>query len=164
MCRSLCWPPAWGRLEARAGGSVRTVTDPFLFSASDDEAEDFVARDESRAELAAGVREALEAGGFHRHDCYGAGGGFCINAHIRDEAVLVAWAAREATPHDTTSLERQVELIMQPALVAILAASGFDARPIPDGEDDAGCILVYGRADPPQWPPRTFFSSSPAGA
>jgi len=143
---------------------VRTVTDPFLFAASDDEAEHFVTRDESRAELAADVREALEAGGFHRHDSYGPGGGFHINAYIRDEAVLVAWTAREAIPHVTSVLERQVELIMQPALVAILATSGFDARAIPDGEDDAGCVLVYGHADPPAWPPRTFFSSSPVGA
>lgn len=140
------------------------MTDPFLFSAHDDAAEDLVTRDESRAGLATDIREALEAGGFHRHDAYGPGGGFHVNAYIRDEAVLVTWAAREATPHVTSPLERQVELIMQPALVGILAASGFDARPIPDGEDDAGCVLVYGHADPPGWPPRTFFSSSPAGA
>lgn len=37
---------------------------------------------------------------------------------------------------------------MRPALQAILTACGFAAQTIPEGQDDAGYILVTGRADP----------------
>ena len=160
---------------------MRSVTDPFLLSANDDEsapaapsagrndelalraglpraipgiapaeaAESFVTRAESRAELAAGLRRALEAAGFRQHDPRDAGGGFHIAAHLPDDGVLVSWATRQYTSHEPGSFENTIENIMQPALQAILAACGFAAQAIPEGHDYAGCILVIGRTDTP---------------
>jgi hypothetical protein len=103
------------------------------------------------APAAASIQRALESAGFHRHDPYGAGGGFHIATHVRDDGVLVCWAARREGPelrYQPDSYERAVERTMNPALVAILTAAGFTAEQIPENEDNAGCIVVRHRADP----------------
>ena len=160
---------------------MRSVTDPFLLSATDGESapaarpvsrnnelalrsglpqaildivpaeavEDYVTRVESWAELAAGLRQTLQAAGFHPHDPHSAGGGFHIASHARDDSILVTWATRQYTPDGPGSFENTVKNIMQPALQAILTADGFAAERIPEGHDDAGCILVTGRTDTP---------------
>jgi hypothetical protein len=111
--------------------------------------EDFVRRVESWAELTAALRQALEAAGFHQHEPWGAGGGFHIAAHVRDDGVLVSWATRQHTSCEPGSFENTIESIMQSALQAVLAACGFAAQAIPEGHDHAGCILVTGRPDAP---------------
>jgi hypothetical protein len=104
---------------------------------------------ESWTELAAGLCTALEAAGFRQHDPLSAGGGFHIAAHVRDDGVLVSWATWQDTSSEPGSAENTIETIMQSALQAILAASGYAAQMIPEGHDDAGCILVTGRSDTP---------------
>ncbi len=111
--------------------------------------EDFVTRVESWAELAAGLHQALDAAGFRQHDPWGEGGGFHIAAHVRDDGVLVFWATRQYSSCGPGSFEKAIENIMQPALQAILAACGFATETIPEGDDDAGCILVTGRTETP---------------
>ena len=106
---------------------------------------------EARARLAPiadDVHEALEAAGFHAHDPYSTGGGFHIAIHMYDDAVLVCWAARQQTADRVGPLERAVEGIMNPAVQAILQSSGFSSRIIPEGEDNAGCVMVFGRGGP----------------
>ena len=112
--------------------------------------ESFVTRVESWAELAADLRQELEAAGFHQHDPSSAGGGFHIAAHLRDDGVLVSWATRRYASCEPGSFESTVENIMRPALQAILAARGFAAQAIPEGHDDAGYILVTARTDTPE--------------
>jgi hypothetical protein len=162
------------------------VTDPFLFSAHDEEfeaegqlagrieelalrsglpravldrmpaeavgvVEEFVTRVESWADLVSDLREVLEAAGFRQHDPRGEGGGYHIAAHVRDDGVLVSWATRQYKASGPGSFEYTVERTVQSALEEVLGACGFAAQPIPDGQDDAGCILVTGRPAIPEW-------------
>jgi hypothetical protein len=115
--------------------------------ASAEAAENFVTRIESWAELVAGLRQALEAAGFRQHDPRGAGGGFHITAHLRDDGVLVSWVVRQDMSSAPGSFGSTIENVMRSALQAILTACGFAAQAIPEGHDDAGCILVTGRTD-----------------
>jgi hypothetical protein len=112
-------------------------------------AQDFVMRVERWADLSAGLRQALEAAGFHQHEPWSAGGGYHIAAHVRDDGVLVSWATKQYSAHDPGSFENTIENIMQPTLQAILAACGFAAQTIPEGHDCAGYLLVTGRTDAP---------------
>jgi hypothetical protein len=157
---------------------VRSVTDPFLLSANDDElapeprptgrnAEQAhprgtgfvldeaeiragVARSARRwAPLVARIHAALETAGFHQHDPYSEGGGYHTATHVRDDGVLICWAARYDDPetlYQPDTYERAVERIMNPVLLAIVTAAGFAAWQIPDEEDNGGCIVVTGSA------------------
>lgn len=159
---------------------MRSVTDPFLLSASgndpapaakpdsrkDDLArragvpravldivpvehiEAFVTRVESWADLSADLRRTFKAAGFRQHDPWGPGGGFHIASHLSDDGVLVSWATTEYTTDAPGTFEHTVTQIMQPALQAILASCGFAAQTIPDGQDNAGYLLVTGHTDP----------------
>ena len=110
--------------------------------------EDCVARVEAWADLSAAIHRTLENAGFHQHDLRGEGGGFHIASHVRDDGVLVSWEARQYAPTDGPgSFSYKVERVMRPALREILAASGFEAQPVPEDEDNAGYILVTGLAD-----------------
>jgi hypothetical protein len=108
--------------------------------------EDYVTRVESWAELVTSLRQTLQAAGLAQHDPHSTGGGFHIASHARDDGVLVTWATRQYTSHEPGSFENTVANIMQPALQAILAANGFAAEKVPEGDDDAGCILVTAMA------------------
>jgi hypothetical protein len=113
--------------------------------------EEFVTRVESWADLVGELREVLEAAGFRQHDPRGEGGGYHIAAHVRDDGVLVSWATTQYKASGPGSFEYTVERVVQPALREVLAASGFEAQQIPDGHDDAGCILVTGRPTTTEW-------------
>jgi hypothetical protein len=159
--------------------NVRSVTDPFLLSAGDDEPpaepsrravelerrlglprtvldivplevmEELVRRGEAWKELCADLRRTLIAAGFPQHDPQGEGGGFHIASHLRDDGVLVSWATRQYTSHEAGSFENTVSEIMQPALQAILLSCGFATQTIPEGLDYAGYLLVTGRTAAP---------------
>jgi hypothetical protein len=113
--------------------------------------EEFVTRVESWADLVGDLREVLEAAGFQQHDPRGEGGGYHIAAHVRDDGVLVSWATTQYKASGPGSFEYTVERIVQPALREVLGACGFAAQLIPDGHDDAGCILVTGRLTTTEW-------------
>jgi hypothetical protein len=113
--------------------------------------EEFVTRVESWADLVGELREVLEAAGFRQHDPRGEGGGYHIAAHVRDDGVLVSWATTQYKASGPGSFEYSVERTVQSALHAVLVACGFAAQQIPDGQDDAGCILVTGRPAVPEW-------------
>jgi hypothetical protein len=104
---------------------------------------------ESWAGLAADLQQVLEASGFQLHDPYGAGGGFHIATHVREDGVLVDWNVRNHTNYEPGSFEITIEAIVRPALEAILVACGFAAEMIPPGQDNAGCIVVTGRNGAP---------------
>jgi hypothetical protein len=110
-------------------------------------AEDFGARMENWADLIAALRQVLEAAGFHQHDPWSAGGGFHIAAHVHNDGVLVSWAAEQDTTQESGSFENTIATIMQPALQAILAASGFTVQTIPDDHDYGGYLLVTSRTE-----------------
>lgn len=112
--------------------------------------ENTVTRAESWAGLAADLHQILEAAGFQLHDPYGEGGGFHIATHVRDDGVLVDWNVRDCTNYEPGSFEITIEAIVRPALEAILEACGFAAEAIPQGLDNAGCILVTGRTGNPR--------------
>jgi hypothetical protein len=113
--------------------------------------EEFVTRVESWADLVGDLREVLEAAGFRQHDPRGEGGGYHIAAHVRDDGVLVSWATTQYKASGPGSFEYTVERIVQPALRKVLEECGFAAQLIPDGQDDAGCILVTGRPTTTGW-------------
>jgi hypothetical protein len=104
---------------------------------------------ESWAGLAADLQQVLEAAGFRLHDPYGEGGGFHIATHVREDGVLVDWNVRDRTNYEPGSFEVTVEAIVRSALEAILGACGFAAEAIPQGQDNAGLILVRGRNGTP---------------
>jgi hypothetical protein len=70
--------------------------------------------------------------------------GFHIAAHVRDDGVPVSWVTRQHTSCEPGFLEKEIGDIMQPALQAILVVCGFAAQATPEGDDDAGYILVTG--------------------
>jgi hypothetical protein len=152
------WPEgsAAGRLDQLAlrSGLSRAILDRIPAEAVG-VVECFVTRVEAWADLVSDLREVLEAAGFRQHDPRGEGGGYHIAAHVRDDGVLVSWATTQYKASGPGSFEYSVERIVQPALREILGESGFATQQIPDGQDDAGCILVTGR------PLRTKWSGMP---
>jgi hypothetical protein len=111
--------------------------------------EDFVTRVESWADLSAALCQAFEAAGFREHDPHGEAGGFGLCSHLRDDGVVVSWVTRDYTAHEPGSFENTIPVIMQPALKSVLTVCGFAVQTIPEGEDNAGDLLVTGQADTP---------------
>ncbi|MFC0038223.1 hypothetical protein [Actinomadura rayongensis] len=107
----------------------------------------FLRRVEGSAPLNEEIGAALESAGMDRHDTAGEGsGGFHVATWLRDDGVVVSWALRGRMNSDGDAFESAVHAVMHPALARILTAAGFDARIIPEDEDDAGFVLVTGRA------------------
>ncbi|WP_019632877.1 hypothetical protein [Actinomadura atramentaria] len=108
--------------------------------------EEYVTLTEMHAPLAAEIDEALTAAGLHAADERGGGsGGFHVVTWIRADAIVVSWSRRGAMTMAPEEFDDRIESVMRPALAALLDLAGFDARIIPAGEDDAGCVAVYGR-------------------
>jgi hypothetical protein len=60
----------------------------------------------------------------------------------------VAWSVAEYAEDTVSPFEQTVEHAMLPALAQILQATGFTARIIPEGQDNAGDIRVTGWQGP----------------
>lgn len=90
--------------------------------------------------LADQVDRELIAAGFMRHNPMGHRGGFCLS--LWDDGVLLAWSTTEYEEDTVSPFEKMVSRVMHPAIDQILQATGFGTRLIPDGEDNAGCIMI----------------------
>ncbi|MFB9831370.1 hypothetical protein [Actinoallomurus acaciae] len=95
------------------------------------------------ADLVVELDQALELAGFRQHDPDGKGGGFGICWHVRDDGVLVTWSVTNDRPIE---FDDRISAVMHPALQAVLDECGFTAELVPEGEDNAGTVLVTGHA------------------
>jgi hypothetical protein len=109
-----------------------------------------VARTEADQEawggLADSIASTLTAAGFRRHDPYGHRGGFHLS--LWEDGVILAWSTTEYPEDSVSPFEKTVEHVMNPALEQILQATGFTARIVPEGEDNAGSVRVTGGPGP----------------
>ncbi|MDN3354127.1 hypothetical protein [Actinomadura sp. DC4] len=108
--------------------------------------DEFEALRERWSDLVADLGRALENSGFARHDPMGEGGGYWICWHLRDDGVMVTWAV---TNDRSVEFGDAMSAIMHPTLMAVLIECGFEAELIPEGDEDAGSVLVTGHAGAP---------------
>ena len=95
------------------------------------------------ADLVADLRQVLESAGFRSHAPTGTGGGYWVTWHLRDDGVMVDWAVANGSSPEFSD---RISEIMNPAILETLTACGFTAEQIPENADDAGTVLVTGRA------------------
>jgi hypothetical protein len=97
---------------------------------------------ETWGDLANSIASKLTAAGFRQHDPYGHRGGFHLS--LWEDGVILSWSTTEYPEDSVSPFEKTVEHVMNPALEQILQATGFTARIVPDGEDNAGSVRVTG--------------------